>query len=802
MAAKSNNQQAGGVNDFTIVKGFNNGYRAREDITTLPPGVLVPGSVNVLTNTHQRVGIRRGYTLDGQSNDDLAPIAGGGDAMGVFDWFTSEGQERNMRAGYLTDAGNDGRLQFRRVDELGNITWVDLLTGLTSVNFNFVTFYDPNSLQVVCLFVNGSHGIWAWNGNTTLVTGGANPTGIIMNYPQPGEDFQTIVSGGTGYSVGDVLTIDGGDGNATVEVQSTVNGTVTSANENPGSTLWAPGDLFNIENPDNPDPFTWAICQVDTVTGMGVVDTFTILAPGFDYTTGSGLTCNRMSGLGIDLTVDVLSVGTGAANSWTFVSDADHGTGYSGTTTYPTTGGGGTGALFRVQGTTSGTITKAGETWAEAGFIFGTVGTQQINVDGVTYTYQAQWFLGDTTTLYGVSPDPSGIAPGAFSFQSPVFNPNTGGSDGIPTEFNNDLIVSWEARVMVGSKSSSLLYLSSFTSYRVFDIAATIVLNNNLTALAIQQDSVYVSTQPDEWYQVSIELSADLNTRRLVVSSLNTASQQGAQSQAVVTKIANSIAYLSFEPIVETFGPVENILLGPQITDLSFPIVNDMNEYDFTGAGLFYFRKYIYVAVPRENIVLIYNMTDPKNPYWEAPQNMPISRFSVIEGELYGHSSQVSETYKLFTGTNDNGHPIAARAAFSFNNYGTRTESKGYNEFYVEGYISANTVLTLGVQYDIDGCATKTFFDIGGDDTQIVCIANDDASLGKTSLGKHPLGGTIFMTENPGRPKFRVIKTFPTRYFYEDQISFGSTGIDQDWEIICYGPQLQPYTDLNNKITQ
>jgi len=200
--------------------------------------------------------------------------------------------------------------------------------------------------------------------------------------------------------------------------------------------------------------------------------------------------------------------------------------------------------------------------------------------------------------------------------------------------------------------------------------------------------------------------------------------------------------------------------------------------------------------------VLIYNMTDPANPYWEAPQVMPISRFSIIGGELYGHSSQVSETYKLFTGTNDNGHAIAANVTFSFNNYGTRTQTKGYNNFYVEGYILPNTTLNLNVQYDIDGCATFTSFTIDGDDTQIVCIPKDDGSLGKASLGKHPLGEGLTTIEDTGKPKFRVIKTFPTNYFYEDQISFSSTGTDLGWEIVAFGPQLLDGGNLNNSITQ
>jgi hypothetical protein len=46
-----------------------------------------------------------------------------------------------------------------------------------------------------------------------------------------------------------------------------------------------------------------------------------------------------------------------------------------------------------------------------------------------------------------------------------------------------------------------------------------------------------------------------------------------------------------------------------------------------------------------------------------------------------------------------------------------------------------------------------------------------------------------------------VIKTFDMTYFYEDQIGFESSGIDEQWEIICFGPQITTARDLNNSIS-
>lgn len=53
--------------EFTLTDDFSLGYRNREDLTKLPPGILIPGSQNVLTDVFNRVGITQGYVLDGQS---------------------------------------------------------------------------------------------------------------------------------------------------------------------------------------------------------------------------------------------------------------------------------------------------------------------------------------------------------------------------------------------------------------------------------------------------------------------------------------------------------------------------------------------------------------------------------------------------------------------------------------------------------------------------------------------------------------------------------------------------------------
>lgn len=259
------------THEISIVNKFPLTYRNREDITNLPPGVLVVGSQNILSNVSERLEVRKGYKMDGfqllyiqttiiASNqvtvaDTTSLVTGdkvnviftsssitgltsgsayylivvdsthvkfattaanaiAGTAITIsgtptgasirliqssvnasiprsFDWNSKNNSEIHMRAGFLTSAANDGRMQFRWKDANSNVFWSDLLTGLTTVDYNFTTFWNSTELIRVSLFVNGTSNIFEWNGaydtvvsttaNTITVTNSIATTGFYSS---------------------------------------------------------------------------------------------------------------------------------------------------------------------------------------------------------------------------------------------------------------------------------------------------------------------------------------------------------------------------------------------------------------------------------------------------------------------------------------------------------------------------------------------------------------------------------------------------------------------------------------------
>lgn len=683
--------------EYTLVSSFKLGYRNREDITNLPPGVLVKGSQNVLTNVSERIGVRKGYTLYGQSST----VAGG--VLGVYDWLPSnlsDRGERHVRSGGLTTAGNDGVLQYWYKDSAGVVSWRDLMTGLINTNLNFTEYWDTTELSTLLLFVMGDTNLYEWSGAYGTIATTSNAAGVISVLNS------VPTAGGTGYTVGDILTITTGG--------------------------------------------TGATARVLTLGGSGAVATVALVTPGTGYTTGGSKA---------------------------------------------TTGGSGTSATLDITTVVTGFITLNGtQTPSELGF-YETSGNSakfKLVAGGITYTYTA--IVGNY--FVGISPDPTAITANAIIHQAVYINPNSS-LTAFPANFTNNLISSLDNQVYIGSFTNNSVYISKTNDYKNYSFTtptrlphegAVVILDSAPVGLIPQQTTMYMTAGLSLWYTTQLILGSDQTTETFQVQRLKTTAQEAAQSQALIGKIKNKVVFISNEPTMDELGLIEGINNYPQTVNISDPIKLDFDVYDFTDGSVFYFQYFIYIAIPRSGVTRIYNMVT-KN--WEAPQTFPFARFSIIEGELYAHDYSVLQSYKLFDGYNDNGHPILAQAVFSYENGGNPPGLKSMNAYYVEGYINPNTTLNLRITYETDGNATITNYYLNGSDTQFVARLMDDSSLGKTSLGKNSLGGR-FTNQNPAGlpPKFRWVPTFPRKDHFEYQPSFISSGIDNRWEILRFGGNI------------
>lgn len=673
--------------EYSLVSEFKYGYRNREDITNLPPGVLVVGSQNFLTNVSDRIQIRGGYTLDGQVNSTIGGIESS------YDWDRHSGDQRNLRV--RTD--NFGlEVRYNKTSNL-------VAAAVASTTVNSITISGASTISQLGFYTTGSNRIII-NGNTYIYTG---------------------VSGNTFTGV-----------------------TTTPVGEAVGS------------------PITQDIAITPVVTWVALK---TLLSDAVNFTEFWDSTNVR----GLLLFVD------GSSNIYEW-----------------------DGGMARIASTTPTSITISGiKTIGQLAFY--TTGTNTLLINGTTYTYTG---VTNGFTFNGVTGVPINEAVGSLIVQTVKTTANSA-MTGLPSTFANSLISCMRNQVYVGSLVDNTFYVSKQNNYidytftapvRLVGEGVLITLDNPPVGFVVEDKDMKVTAGKDRWYTTQFTLSSDLTAENFQVVPEKTTSRQAARSQAFISKIRNDVVFISNEPAMDTLGRVLNIQGGLQTTNISDSIKLDFDEYDFTGGSVFYHRYFIYVSVPAEGIVRIYNQ---EKKYWEAPQILPISRFYVVDGELFGHSSQVAESFKLFDGTNDNGAPIDARAYFSYQNYGTRYAYKTQDAFYIEGYISANATLTLGITYEKDGCATTTGFDMKGNNRQFVCILPDDASFGKASWGKHPFGSSLVQTSNQSLPpKFRWEKTFAPKDFFEVQPAILCLTTDSRLEILAFGSNATSSSNIPTQI--
>lgn len=641
------------IGEYSLQTKFQGaGYHAREDPTTLDANILVSPSQNVLIGTSGRIKQVEGYTLDGQSS---VVIDSG--ILSNYDFHNFKGNTRNMRAGFMTSAANDGKLQFRYKNSAGTVTWINLMTSLTSINMVFCDFWDNTNLIKLCLWVDGSANVYSW-----------------------------------------------------------------------------------------------------------------------------------------------------------------------------------TGAVTTIASNTSTTLTKQGTTtWQQEGFTT----TGSVTVNGVSYTYTGGY---STTTLTGLTALPT-FTVGAEVHSTPVttalsvMTPPTGFSAFTSLFFPTVIGCGRRNQVYLGANNSNNLCISktnSFTDYsfttpvRVVGEGALIPLDAPPTVFVPQEVTandggtnaydMWISEGLSTWAVIRATLSTDLTKETLEHIRLKVGPRQGAVSTKMVTKMKNHILMVDNNKVANFIGYISYQYV-PTIVDFSYPIIDDLRSYDPTDGCTFYHDNYNYVAFPKEGLVRVYNMTDQTKDsfsqykaiedvtqmpwFWESPITYPISGFYVTDdGEFGGHGYNASESYFLFNGGSFNGQNIHANATFAFDDLGDRTQSKGSNEIWVDGYIKQNTVLTTKVAGDLDGCQFGQTVMIDGNNSSYVCSpGSGSGSLGDHSMGSYSLGGSPTIPSTSLPAYFHVIKTYVQQSYYLEQISFDSNGIDLQWEIISFGTNKAFTVEGNNSIT-
>lgn len=471
------------------------------------------------------------------------------------------------------------------------------------------------------------------------------------------------------------------------------------------------------------------------------------------------------------------------------------------------------GAVCVVSSITGTTITKTGtDTFAQSRF-YTTRNKTLVNVrTGTEYTYTG----GESTlTLTGIA-DTTGIIAGDVLIQKIVTQSNSPAADR-----NNHTVFTYQNHLCVASDEDEQVYVSKNTSYfdytfgtpRIPGQGALLTLDDSAHGFGELENMLIVFAGKNSIYGVvpkEITVGSTL-TETLDVKKYQVGAGQSAVNQETIQHANGSILYLSHEPAVRSL-PSASILAGGGLPQaLSNPIKPDMDAETWTNATSIWYKNAYYLSAPTTGRVYILEHREDADGkmrrFWQPPQTMFIGAFATLNNLLYGHSSVVPETYRLFDpeaysdiNSTDDKMAIRCVARFAYRNYGSRAQLKSFDEYFVEGELSPSTDLLLTVYYDYGGNVQSLQKTLSGADSNIIEESLSHNSLGTEPLGSNPLGGILSVPLDSA--KFRAIIELAKEDFFEMQEIYETDDVDKYWSIIARGAnaQLSRRQPINRKI--
>ena len=757
--------------DFSIIKVWQ-GYNSALDPTSFDePNVMVQGSQNIYKKISGTLAVRPGLKKIGPANSAISPVSS------EFIW--------NTALGFIYPVWvSNGNLQFYY-----NGAWYTLLSGVTNTRWIFDKWWNPAQQQDVLLGVNGTSTMYMWTGGVANITSGNNNSGVVSQLAS------APTAGGSGYVVGDVLTITTGGTGATATVQSVGTGGVSGVSVGNGGSGYVVNDIITIAGPSGASGLQLTVATVSS----GAITGLTITSAGANYTTGS---FNASGGSGGGAIVTISGVNT--AGVITGLSLTTAGTGYTTGTGKSTSGGTGTGATVNIVAVVQGVINVSGTVSPTA---LGFYDAGSITIGATTYTYAA--IVG--TQFIGISSDPTGVS--GVGFQALSTYPNT------PAQgFNANFIKVIENQAWVGSYTSRVCYVSAdgqsangdFTNYTVPNpevdgSPAHLNFDSNLNGIGVNQENIYVSCGTGEWVIVSFSSTVinNINTRVTTQTSKVVAKRAAALAHEFISNSGDTLIYLSQDQQLRAVGNFNQSFVNA-FPAFSQDVFTELQNENFTGGAVKCIGDFAYLTAPVSGKTYLYQVRQSVNPLnevvverlWHSPFVIGATRVDDNNGTVVVFSNanpmmyQMWDTNQYYDDSPSGSQlPYDCKLALAYNTAGRRQGIQSFDKIFSEGYITLGTPLTVTVNYNYQGSTQITPVIVNSVAQPAKLFTPSLSSLGDTIPGDKPLGDDINEddTNNGDLPKYKVINSLALINCFEYQLVYESDATNANWELLASG---------------
>jgi len=246
----------------------------------------------------------------------------------------------------------------------------------------------------------------------------------------------------------------------------------------------------------------------------------------------------------------------------------------------------------------------------------------------------------------------------------------------------------------------------------------------------------------------------------------------------------------------------------PQLVPISDPIKTTVDALYFENFKGITFRESAYIACSSikgggNDTILVYDL---KDQIWHTPiSGWNVSDWAIYDNgdgdgdQLYFASNNSLNVFKVTTTPLDGEFSVEAVAIMNQETFGAPAERKFLENFFLEGYIGANTTLNISLLFDDNGFTQQLSGSIQGNETAILFDTDNLNQFGTNPFGIEAFGAS---SDEIGLKKFRVymkdgLRNIP---FYSLQLQLSSDGDNQQWEVINVGYKVGIYekeTDRN-----
>lgn len=702
------------------------GYQTSTDPTNTPPQYLVAGSKNVLIDQQKKVKSRAGYTLFGAANAALTPVK-----PQAPTWNSSSGVDYPMRPYAAVLEAYLGT-----VDGVAVNAYTQIKSGLsTTAPLRFGAWYDATEIQDVLLWVAGDANQYDWSGGVAIAASSSTATGIISTLAS------APTAGGTGYTVGDILTITTGGGNATATVL--------------------------------------------TLGGSNAVATVSILARGTGYSTGTGQATS--GGTGTGATLNITAVATGSitkAGTTTFAQNRFYtarnlnvvnvrtGTVYAytaGTDGLSLLGTGAStdiiaGDILIQQVVTQTNSPLAGHT-NDTLFVFNNqayIGSQGDDLGYISKNTSYHDFTYSTPRLTGEG--------GLLTLDAPINGFGAVGNNIVAFAGRSSMFAAAYQQITVDQGSSSPAIIAETLNVKKLNTGVDQSAQSQELIKPIGNELAYISFEPalriiknpsdiegidPQTYSNPIQPDFD------GIDWTGGALEWFKNAIYITAPTVSRLYILEFQQ--DANGKTDRFWQAPQILPLgALSIITDA-LYGHSN------------AVP-ETYALFSGGADRDFTGIAIADRIPFKALALFA---------LSDQYFI---------PRKARV------FSNRSSLKNFDQYYSEGEISAGTKLALRLLYDFGGATQIIQKIIDGEDGGIVVEDNNLSSLGQSNFGTQPLGGSSVEPSN--KLRYKVVFDIPREDYYQLQEEYSTEQVDAYFGVISRGPNSQLSSRIDTIISR